>query len=590
MNSLLMLLKRPLLHVAVLSFLVNVLMLVPAIFMLQVFDRVLTSQSTDTLIVLTIGVGVALILMLSFDYLRSRLQGIAGSMAAEALSPTVAKIVIAQGALRSGRPQAEGLRDVAALRNLFSSHGLLAVFDAPWILVYVAVIWMAHPMLGLASVMAAATMLGMALINDFLTRRDIESVVRSSAGASLYLESSLQNAEVAQTLGMTDALLSRWRLRNAEAASLQGRTARKSVMMAALTRTVRQAIQAIVLGLGAWLVINGEATAGIMIATTTLLGRALGPVEQIVGSWRVLAEGRGAYGRLAELISAAGSEPARMSLPAPIGRLTAQNLVFRAPQSERVILAGVSLQLEPGESLGIIGASGAGKSTLVRLLTGVWAPHGGTVRLDQADLAHWPRTELGPHIGYVPQDVELFPGTVGENICRLGYVDPEKVVRAAQLAHVHDLILSLPDGYDTVIDPAGALLSPGQRQRIALARALYGDPKLIVLDEPNSNLDGAAENALAATLRELQAKATIVVVTHRSTLIQHVDKLLVLNGGRAQHYGPASEVLQALQQKPDPRRHTGKSTADPLSAASQAIETTSTPFRADADVGEAIAS
>lgn len=550
MTPLIQLLKRPLLHVAGLSFFVNLLLLVPALFMLQVFDRVLASQSGDTLVVLLLGVAIALVLLLALDTLRSRLQGVAGNLVAEALSPTVARITVAQGARRRGRVAGEGLRDVAALRALFSSQGLLALFDAPWVVVYVGVIWLAHPTLGMAAAAAALLMLGLALLNDFLTRRDIESLQKAAGAATRYLEASLQNAEVAQALGMTDALLGRWRQKNAEVTALQGPTASKSVLMAAATRTLRQAVQVMILGLGAWLVIRGEATAGIMIATTTLLGRALAPVEQVVGSWRVLAEGRAAYRRLGELLAAADAEPQRMSLPAPSGRLQAQGLVFRAPNSERMILAGVSLQLDAGEALAIIGPSAAGKSTLVRLLTGVWQPSAGSVRLDQADITQWPRGELGPHIGYVPQDVELFPGTVAENIARLGDVDAAKVVQAAQRAHVHELILSLPGGYDTPFDPSGALLSPGQRQRIALARALYGEPKLLILDEPNSNLDGAGENALAATLQGLRGKVTVVVVTHRNTLIQHVDKMLVLEAGRTQHYGPAADVMKSMQQRP----------------------------------------
>ena len=550
MTPLLNLLRRPLLHVAGLSFFVNLLLLVPALFMLQVFDRVLASQSGDTLLVLLLGVGIALTLLLALDYLRSRLQGVAGNLVGEALSPTVARITVAQGARRSGRAPGEGLRDLASLRALFSSQGLLALFDAPWVVVYVAVIWLAHPALGMAAALAALVMLSLALVNDFITRRDIESLQKAAGGATRYLEASLQNAEVAQAMGMTDALLGRWRQKNAEVTALQGPTARKSVLMTATTRTVRQAVQVVILGLGAWLVIRGEATAGIMIATTTLLGRALAPVEQVVGSWRVLAEGRAAFRRLGELLAAADAEPQRMALPAPTGRLLAQGLVFKAPQGDRLILAGVSLQLDAGEALAIIGPSAAGKSTLVRLLTGVWKPSAGSVRLDQADLTQWPRDELGPHIGYVPQDVELFPGTVAENIARLGTVDSARVVQAALRAHVHELILSLPEGYDTPVDASSALLSPGQRQRIALARALYGEPKLLILDEPNSNLDGAGENALAATLQGLRGQVTVVVVTHRNTLIQHVDKMLVLEGGRTQHYGPAAEVMKAMQQRP----------------------------------------
>jgi PrtD family type I secretion system ABC transporter len=549
MKTVLQLLRRPLLHVAGLSFFVNLLLLVPALFMLQVFDRVLASQSGETLLMLLLGVGVALALLLALDYLRARLQGVAGNIVAESLSPAVTKIVVAHGARRSGRGTSESLRDVGSLRALFSAQGLLALFDAPWAIVYVAVIWLPHPVLGWAAAGAAVLMLALALLNDFVTRREIEELQKAAAGATRYLEASLQNAEVAQTLGMTDALVARWRQKNAEVTALQQPTATKTVAMAALTRTVRQVVQVLMMALGAYLVISGEASSGVMIATTTLLGRALAPVELIVGSWRILAEGRAAFRRLREMLNGADAQPQRMTLPAPTGQLVAQNLVFRATEGERLLIAGVSLQLAAGESLAIIGASGAGKSTLVRLLTGVWKPSAGTVRLDNADLAQWPRDELGPWLGYVPQDVELFPGTVAENIARLGEVDSAQVVRAAQQAQVHELILALPNGYDTIVDPQAALISPGQRQRIALARALYGEPKLVILDEPNSNLDGAGEVALGETLKALRGHATVVVVTHRATLIQHVDKVLVLDAGKVQHYGPTAEVLRAMQQK-----------------------------------------
>jgi PrtD family type I secretion system ABC transporter len=548
MKYLLQLLKRPLFHVAGLSFFVNLLLLVPALFMLQVFDRVLASQSGETLLVLMVGVGVALALLLALDYLRARLQGVVGNIVAESLSPVVTKIAVAQGARRSGRGNTESLRDVGSLRALFSAQGLLALFDAPWVIVYVAVIWIAHPMLGMAAAAAAVVMLALALINGIATRREIDALQKAAAGATRYLEASLQSAEVAQTLGMTDALIARWRLKNSEVTALQRPTATKTVAMAALTRTVRQSVQVMMLALGAYLVITGESTAGVMIATTTLLGRALAPVELVVGSWRILAEGRAAFRRLSELLGAADAQPARMALPAPSGQLVAQNLMFRAPQGERMLIAGVSLELNAGESLAIIGPSGAGKSTLARLLTGVWKPTAGAVRLDQADLSQWPREDLGPWLGYVPQDVELFPGTVAENIARLGEVDSAQVVRAAQRAHVHELILSLPEGYDMMVDPQGALISPGQRQRIALARALYGDPKLLVLDEPNSNLDGAGELALGEALKALKGQVTVVVVTHRSTLVQHMDKMLVLEAGRVQHYGTQAEVRQAMSQ------------------------------------------
>jgi PrtD family type I secretion system ABC transporter len=569
MKPLLSHLKRPLLHVAGFSFFINLLLLIPAIFMLQVFDRVLVSRSTDTLLVLALGAGIGLLLLMALDYVRARLQGVAGNVIAETLSPVVTKLTVAQAARRSGKPLNEGLRDIGTLRAAFSAQGLLAVFDAPWMLIYIALIWLAHPWLGVTAAGAAALMLVLTFVNDWLTRRDIEALQKAASGATRYLEASLANAEVVQTLGMTDALLARWRAKSAEVLRLQGPTARKTVSMAALTRTLRQAVQILMLAVGAYLVITGQASPGVTIACTILLGRALQPVEQVVGSWKVLVEARAAFARLTALLDSAAAEPRRMELPAPHGALMAHQLAFRPPGTERVLLAGVSLQLAAGESLAIIGPSGAGKSTLLRLLTGVWAPTAGVVRLDGSDLAQWPREQLGPWLGYVPQDVELFAGSVAENIARLGEVDSAKVVAAAQRARVHEMIQSLPDGYDTPVDPTSALLSPGQRQRIALARALYGDPRLLILDEPNSNLDGAGEIALAEALKALRGQVTVVVVTHRTTLVQHVDKMLVIEAGRTQHYGSVAEVMKAMQAKAQGQPPAGANVvAMPMAAAS----------------------
>jgi PrtD family type I secretion system ABC transporter len=541
-------LRRPLLQVGGFSLFINLLLLIPSIFMLQVFDRVLVSRSTDTLVVLSIGAGIGLLMLMALDYVRARMQGVAGNIIGESLSPVVTKLTVAQRA-RQGKATTEALRDIGALRGAFSAHGLLAVFDAPWMVVYIAIIWLAHPYLGMTALAAATLMLLLAVLTDVITRRDIEALQKSSASATRYLEASLGNAEVVHTLGMADALLARWEQRNAEVSALQAPTARKTVSMAAFTRTLRQAVQIIMLAVGAWLVIAGLASPGVTVACTILLGRALAPVEQVVGSWKVLAEARAAYARLSELLSSAAKEPQRMELPAPRGQLIATNLALRSPGGERMLLAGVSLQLEAGESLAIIGPSGAGKSTLLRLLTGVWQPTVGVVRLDGFDVAQWPREQIGPWLGYVPQDVELFVGTVAENIARLAMVDPAQVVQAARRAGVHEMIQALPNGYDTYVDPASALLSPGQRQRIALARALYGDPKLLVLDEPNSNLDGAGEMALSQALKDLKGQVTVVVVTHRTTLVQHVDKMLVIEGGKPQHYGPLAEVMKEMQSK-----------------------------------------
>ena len=408
----------------------NLLMLAPALFMLQVFDRVLSSGSRETLFFLLLGVGAALGLALGLDYLRSRLQGVVGNLIGDALLPVVARDVLEPRGAFADRPATEALRDVATVRGLFSAQGLLAVFDAPWAIVYIAVIWLAHPALGIAAACAAVLMLGLALLNDWLTRHNIEALQRGASRTQRYLEASMANAEVAEAMGMADALLARWQKMNARVLELQRPTARRSVALAAFTRTTRQVVQVMILAVGAYLVITQAATPGVMVATTILLGRALAPVEQIVASWKVLAEGRLALRRLRALLAALGAQPERMALPATGGALEAGSLILRAGRSDELILAGVSLSLAPGEALAIIGPSGAGKSSLLRVLAGLWQPSGGHVRLDGADLTQMPREAVGPHIGYVPQDVELFSATVGENIARMGEVNPAAVVAA----------------------------------------------------------------------------------------------------------------------------------------------------------------
>lgn len=548
MQDLLQPLKRPLVHVSALSIAVNLLLLAPVLFMMQVFDRVLVSQSQETLLVLAGGTVIALMMLLAIDYLRSRLQGVASNMLGDALLPAAVRAVLERNARAGGGCQSDAIRDVAALRQLLSAQGLLAVIDAPWLFAYVALITWIHPLLGLTAGLAAASMLGLAILNDRLTRRDIAVLQQQASSATQYLDHALRRAEVLQSLGMTSAMLARWREKNAGVTELQGPTAIRSVALSAATRVVRQLMQVAMLSMGAYLVITQQGTPGIMIAATILIGRALAPVEQIVSSWRVLAEGRNAWRRLSALFDQARSMPPPMTLPPPSGELIAANISLRLPGSHRMLIAGVSLELKSGEALAIIGPSAAGKSSLLRVLVGLWHPSAGVVRLDGADMSQWPREHLSQWIGYLPQDVELFAGSVAENIARLGEVDAERVVHAAKQARVHEMILSLPQGYDTLLDDAGGVLSPGQRQRVALARALYGNAKLLILDEPNSNLDGAGEQALGDVLKDLHGQVTVVLVTHHSALIQHVDKIMVMEAGRARFQGLRDEVLHRMRQ------------------------------------------
>ncbi|MGH8831456.1 MAG: type I secretion system permease/ATPase [Polaromonas sp.] len=551
MKSLMDELRLNLRSLAAFSFFMNLLFLVPAIFMLQVFDRVLPSNSMETLLVLLAGTGVALLLLFLLDYVRGRLQNVIGNIIDERLSPPVVNALVAKAARPTNSGKAEGgIRDVASLRAVFSSNGLIALFDAPWVVIYVLVIWAFHPALGLGAALAALLMLILAWLNDRVSRGALENLQKDARRASQYVESSLRNAEVLQALGMTEGLLSRWRSLQNRVTAMQTSASRSGVVFSAATRFVRQSVQILMLSLAAYLVLSQEASAGIMIATTILLGRAVQPIEQLVASWRPLIDARAAFYRLRELSKDFDLREPPLALPRPDGSLVAEGVSFRAPGTDKPILINVALSLSPGEALAIIGPSAAGKSTLARLLTGVWAPATGTVRLDGADIAYWPRQQLGPWIGYVPQDVELFDGSVAENIARLGKVDSEAVVAAATRANAHEMVLTLAQGYDTQVGEQGARLSPGQRQRIALARALYGEPQLVVLDEPNSNLDSEGEIALAQAMSALRSEGvTSVVITHRPSLIAHVDKVLVLNAGRVQQFGPAKEVMKAMHQQ-----------------------------------------
>jgi PrtD family type I secretion system ABC transporter len=540
---------RPLLaYLGLFSFCINLLFLAPALFMLQVFDRVMPSNSQETLLVLLGGTAAALLIMLLLDYVRQSLQAVLGTLVDEKLAPPVLFTVVERAARVPHAAGLDGIRDVTTLKNVFSSPGLTALFDAPWAPIYLLAIWACHPALGIGAVCAIALMLTMAWLNDKLSRRALEGLQKDGRRASKYVESSLRNAEVLQALGMTLNLLARWRALQEQVAQMQVSAGRSTVIFAALTRFIRQAIQILMVALGAYLVLTQQASAGVMIATTVLLGRAIQPVEQLVGSWRMLVDSRAAYRRLRELSQDFDQRREQLALPCPTGRIDVDNLSYRAAGSEKPILYSIALSLAAGESLAVIGPSAAGKSTLARLLTGVWASSTGTVRLDGIDVAYWPRADIGPHIGYVPQDVELFDGSVAENIARLGEVDGEAVVAAAIRAHAHDMIVGLAQGYDTPVGEHGLRLSPGQRQRVALARALYGNPRLVVLDEPNSNLDGAGEVGLARAVSGLHDDGvTTIIVTHRPSLIAHVDKILVLDAGRVKRFGPAAEVMKEMQ-------------------------------------------
>ncbi len=533
------------------SLLVNLLMLVPALFMLQVFDRVVTSRSTETLIMLLVIAVGALVFMAFLDIIRARLLTASAVSLEKHLGPRVLADMIRSNADPDGAKDLHGLRDVNSLRAFLTGPGIIALFDSPWVPIYVLIIYLFHPLLGWVALGGAIVMLCFAILNEKLSRQPLEEMQAESRRAGRFADQSITNAEVARTLGMEDNLARGWSNFSRKGLEKQLQASRFASALTSTTKVTRQLLQVGMLATGAWLVINQEATAGVMIAATILMGRALAPVEAAIAGWKGLVEARSAYGRLDEMLANEPDEESLTELPAPKGDLSLERVVFGFRGQERPIIKQVSFHLKPGESLAIVGPSAAGKSTLARLIVGLWKPAMGVVRLDSADIAIWPRQSLGPYVGYLPQNVELFAGTVSENIARMGTVDSAGVINAARRAGAHEMILRLPHGYDTFIGEGGAFLSAGQRQRVALSRALYGKPCLVVLDEPNSNLDIEGEAALVKAIQRIKADGiTLVVITHRARLLSAMDNILLLRDGVIEKYGPASELLQAMGPHP----------------------------------------
>ena len=529
------------------SLVLNLALLVPALYMVQVFDRVFASRSVETLVMLSAAAVLALALGYCMDSLRARALAWAGSALDRRLSPAALVALLRHSAGAPGRLDTDALRDIAQLRRFLGGSGVHALFDAPWLPIYLLVIALMHPLLGATAMLGACLLATVAVLTERLTRRETEAALQRSRATNRHAEALSRNAEVIVGMGMTAAALAGWQSRHDALLEAQARLNERSARLSALSRMLRQGLQLAMLGVGAWLVIAAGASTGIMVAATILVGRALQPLEHLVSGWKAQLDARGAWQRLGGRAFEAHSR-ADLQLPAPAGRLEVEGVVFGSAPSRPALIKGVRFALEAGESLGLIGPSASGKTTLVRLILGICKPRAGVVRLDGADIALWDRDALGQHIGYLPQDVELFAGTVAQNIARLGAVDSARVVEAARLAHAHDMILRLPDGYDTEIGDAGAVLSGGQRQRIALARALYGFPRLVVLDEPNANLDAEGEAALKAALNELKARGvTLIVAGHRPALMSQLDKLAVLKAGTLEAFGPSAAILAPLR-------------------------------------------
>ena len=546
---------------------INVLMLTGSLFMLQVYDRVLPSRSVPTLLALG-ALAASLFAFQGFlDMTRARILVRIGSFLDEAMSPRVYDAVARLPITTQGR--ADGLqpvRDLDQMRGFLSGLGPTALFDLPWMPLYLGICFVFHIWIGITALAGAAVLVSLTLWTEMLTRAPARTAAEGSAARMGLAEASRRNAEVLQAMGMRGRLAALWSVANAKYLHSSQRAADVAGGLGAMSRVLRMMLQSTVLGVGAFLAINQEATAGIIIASSILVSRALAPVELAIANWKGFVAARQSRRRLSDLLRLLETETSTMALPPPSTSLVVEGLCVTPPGQQKVVVQDASFTLEKGQALGVIGPSASGKSSLARGVVGVWPAARGKVRLDGAALEQWTSEALGPHIGYLPQDVELFDGTVAENIARfVPDPDPAKIIAAARAAGVHELILRLPDGYETRIGEGGTALSGGQRQRIALARALFGEPFLVVLDEPNSNLDAEGDEALTQAILGARARgAVVIVIAHRPAALQAVDLILAIANGRVQACGPKEEVLRKVLagQRPQPQLRTVKAAGE----------------------------
>lgn len=535
---------------AAFSCVINLIGLAPALYMLQVYDRVLVSNSETTLLMLSLLVVGLYGLSGLLEFARSSVLIRVGNRFDMLLNQRVFTAAFERNLHKLGGNPSQAIQDLTNLRQFLTGNALFAFFDAPWTPIYIFVTFMVHPVLGFITVGGSVILFLLAWLTNVSTQKPLAEANQASIAAAAFANNHLRNAEVIEAMGMLPGLRDRWFGQHQRVLSLQTLASDRNARISTASRFVRISMQSLILGAGALLVIDGVITAGMMIVCSILMGKALQPVELAINTWKQSISTKGAYQRLDEILESAPVRGETLSLPTPQGALTLENVYAGAPGMQTMILNGVNVDIKAGDVVGVIGPSASGKSTLARLLVGVWQARSGKVRLDGADIFQWNKDELGPYVGYLPQDIELFEGTIAENIARFSEPDATKVTDAAKRAGVHDMILHLPQGYDTRLGVDGASLSGGQKQRVALARAIYGDPQVVVLDEPNSNLDDIGEAALVETVKDIKARgATVVLITHRMSVLNIVDTLLVLRDGALAMSGPRDEVLKGLRQQ-----------------------------------------
>ncbi len=542
--------KREFVTVGIFSMVVNLLMLTPTLYMLQVYDRVLQSQSFMTLLVVSL-ITLFLFGMMAFaEWARSLLLVRTGVKLDQALSQKVFRSSFLSYLNPSESDPAKAFGYLISLRQFMTGNGVFALFDSPWVPIYIGVLFLLHPLLGVLAIIFALIQTSIAWYGHRIGKDAQTEAGQSQAEAQKFMQSKLRNIEVLSSMGMVAGLYQRWQRLQHKALLQSGTTQQRVGMVSAISKFVRYTQQSFSLGAGAWLVIHGEISPGAMIAGNVLMGRALAPIDLLVMSWPGFLSSKQAYEKLRELMGFEHKGRDQTLAETPVGRLKLEDLVVRVPGRDKPVLNGVGFEALPGTVTVVLGPSGSGKSTLARAMLGIWPDYEGRILLDDQSIAQWTRESLGAHLGYLPQDIELFDGTIAENIARIGEVDSAKVIEAAQAAGLHQMILRFPKGYDTRVGQAGSFLSGGQRQRIGLARALYGQPVLVVLDEPNANLDDEGENALlSAVLLLKQQGKTVILISHRQGVLKVADRLVILHDGQLAASGPRDGVLAALQQQ-----------------------------------------
>lgn len=538
--------KKTFIEIGVFSFFVNILMLSAPLYMLAVYDVVMPSKSIDTLIFVTAIILVFFIGMGILDYVRSKILLIISSKLDAMLNEKIYNASFELALKYPGKNTSQAFNDLNKIKAFLSGNAVLSFFDIPWFPIYITIMFMFDPIYGIYGIIATLIIFIFTLLNSIMTKKHFEHSMKAKAKSDNFLTNQLRNAEIVEAMGMRKYLFKRWMKHYYDFLHTNIEAGSKSSFYTNISKTFRMLSSSLMYGVGAILAITGHISPGMIIAGAVLLGRALGPITQLTATWKVFVEARLAYKRLNSLLNEFPEMENKLSLPEPKGRIDVNGIVTIPPTAKNPVLKNVTFTILPGECVGFIGPSGSGKSSLVKTILGIWPVAAGEVRIDGAEISHYNREELGKHIGYLPQDIELFEGTISENISRFQEASPEEIIEAAKMAEVHELILKLPNGYDTKIGPGGANLSGGQKQRIALARALFRKPKIIILDEPNSNLDDVGEQALLKALLKLKHYSTIIVVSHKVNILQITDKLAVLKDGVLTLYGPKEAVLQKL--------------------------------------------